>query len=289
MTNDREQQQSEPNAYPMDVESASELVRLLDQDKVMTNGMGGIFPELTKMELEGITDVLDIACGPGGWILDVAYAYPRMQVRGIDISNSMIEYAQALAKVRTLKNAQFQVMNALQPLNFPDNSFDLVNMRSLFAVVAPTQWPELVQECKRILRPGGLIRWTEGEWGFSNAPAAETFNAWGCLALNKVGRSFSPTGQRYGITTVMNPLLKRANFQHVQHQAHAIDHSYGTQAHEGLRLDYEFGLPLLKPYITSTLNITDEDYERIREQLMQEMRNEDFYALVYLLTVWGEK
>src|SRR5713226_1413469 len=75
------------STYVLDAEDAAEMARLLDQDKVINESMGGLFPERTG--LSNIYDVLDIACGPGGWAHEVAHSYPEMEVTGIDISKRM--------------------------------------------------------------------------------------------------------------------------------------------------------------------------------------------------------
>src|SRR5260370_3585286 len=79
------------STYVINAEDAAEMARLLDQDKLAMEVIGGIFPERT--DLSNIYDVLDIGCGPGGWVHEVAHAYPEVAVTGIDISKRMIEYA----------------------------------------------------------------------------------------------------------------------------------------------------------------------------------------------------
>jgi len=103
------------NTYVIDTENAAELARLLHQDRITTKSMGGLLSE--QPDLSIIHDILDIACGPGGWALEVADTYRHMEVVGIDISESMIEYARALARAQKLENIEFLVMNALKPLS----------------------------------------------------------------------------------------------------------------------------------------------------------------------------
>jgi SAM-dependent methyltransferase len=107
--------------------SVTEMVRLTEQDRHFNKAMGGLLPE--QADLSGIRRVLDVACGPGGWALELAQAYPQMQVVAIDIDPGMISYATEQARASGLDNARFLVMNALDPLDFPDASFDLVNAR----------------------------------------------------------------------------------------------------------------------------------------------------------------
>jgi tRNA G46 methylase TrmB len=48
----------------------------------------------------------------------VAYEFPKVNVVGIDISNQLVDYADAQARVRWQGNASFQVMDILKPLEF---------------------------------------------------------------------------------------------------------------------------------------------------------------------------
>ena len=75
------------------------MARLLDQDMLVTRSMGGIFPERAD-DLDHIHTILDVACGPGGWVLRVAREYPHIQVTGVDISERMVSYARSHAQAR---------------------------------------------------------------------------------------------------------------------------------------------------------------------------------------------
>lgn len=70
-------------------------------------------------------------------MLDVARTYPQVQVTGFDSSVWMIEYTRAQALTQELKHASFRVMDALKPLDFPDESFDLINARSILHLFLP--------------------------------------------------------------------------------------------------------------------------------------------------------
>lgn len=145
---------SRDNAYFMDPENSAEMARLINLDRLVTQCMEGLFSEQSPADLADVHRLLDIGCGPGGWVQEVAYAFSKIEAVGIDISHTMIEYAQAQAQVHRLENAHFQVMDATKPLDFPDHSFDLVNARGI-GFFAKAVWPPLLQECRRITRPGG--------------------------------------------------------------------------------------------------------------------------------------
>jgi ubiquinone/menaquinone biosynthesis C-methylase UbiE len=275
------------NTYVIDAEDGAEMVRLIDQDRLITKAMGGLFSE--RNDLSTIFDVLDIGCGPGGWVLDVASHYPQIEATGIDISTNMITYAQAYAQVAQLPNTHFQVMNALQPLNFPDASFDLVNARTIVGFVYPGTWPKLIAECQRILRPGGILRLTEPEHGFSNKAGMETLYALLNRAAFLAGRSFSPTGAHLGITPMLEYLLRTGGFHSIGSRAHVLNFSYGTPAHLPVYEDLKIAFQLLQPFLVSMNVAPKEEIGHLYTQTMNEMQEEDFCALWYFLTAWGEK
>ena len=166
-----ELRQEEENTYILDAESATEMARLSKQDRLITKGMGGLFSE--RDDIAGRHDILDIACGPGAWVIEVAYSYPHIHVVGGDISRTMITYARTQASVQGLTNADFYVMDVLKRLDFPDNSFDFVNARLMAAFMPIEAWPGFMQECLRITRPAGIIRLSECEMALTNSPAFE--------------------------------------------------------------------------------------------------------------------
>jgi ubiquinone/menaquinone biosynthesis C-methylase UbiE len=268
-------------------ESGSEMAWLMNNDRMVTQAMGGLFPEGT--DVAAMQDVLDIACGPGLWTVDVAQAYPETQVVGFDCSEPMIQYAGAHARSRGIQNVTFEVMNALHPLDFPGESFDLVNARGIFGFMSPETWPALLQECKRILRKNGVMRLTELETPYSNTPAhARLWDAF-AQALYVTGRSYSPHGHNIGIVTVMSGLLRDAGFAQVRQKAHVADFSAGTKAFEGWYQSNKMTFPLLEPFIVQSGVISKEEYEQTYQQMVAEMLSNDFCGAVFLLTALGNK
>ncbi|HLI09266.1 MAG TPA: methyltransferase domain-containing protein [Ktedonobacteraceae bacterium] len=275
------------DTYVIDPESATEMTRLLYQDRLLTEELGGLFPE--NPDLSGIHDILDIACGPGGWALDVAFRYPEKQITGVDISQTMVTYAQAQAKARGLSNTDFLVMDVLKPLQFDDNSFDLVNGRLLFGFMPAASWPKLIQECMRILRPGGLLRLTEGEIGITNSPASEEASNLFTRMMKRTGMSFSPDGRHLGLTPMLPRLLREAGFEQVQLKAYAVDYSAGTPNHESHYQNIMIGSKLVQPFLTKLGLISQEKAEEVYQQAMIEMMQDSFVGLWYYLTVSGRK
>jgi ubiquinone/menaquinone biosynthesis C-methylase UbiE len=277
----------EQNSYFIDHESGAEMARLLEQDRLYTRSMGGFFAE--RSDLTEINRILDIGCGPGGWVQELAYAYPEKDIVGCDVSQAMIAYARAQAQVQYLENAHFLVMDATTPLDFADNSFDLVNAR-LIAFLTPQQWPALLKECMRITRPGGIIRLTECQGpGITNSRAFEKQVEWFALALYRAGQTFSPDGRQLGVIPVLSGLLREVGCKGIGHSAHMIDFSAGEEAHDLWCQDIRVFFKLLQPFFLATQVALQEEIDQVYEQMEIEMLQESFGGVHLFTTFWGEK
>jgi len=275
------------NVYFNDPENVAEMARLLGQDHYITKGMGGLLSE--RSDLSSIHRILDVACGPGGWALEVASTYPEIEVVGGDISRAMISYANTQVRVQGLNNASFKVMDIQKPLNFPNGSFDLVNARFINFLPAAA-WPELMHEVGRITRPGGTIRLTESEWWyFTNSPSLENLNAMIIRALKLQGESFSQSGRFTGVLPMLGRFLLDAGCVNINYRSHVIDYSYGAEAHEGFRHDASIVFKLFQPFIVRMGVATQEEVSQLYEQMQLEMVKDDFRGLMLPLTAWGEK
>lgn len=277
------------NSYLIDAESGAELARLIDQDIVVTKAMGGLFPR--TLDISKVHDVLDVACGPGGWAQEVAFQYPEMQVTGFDISQNVIRYAQAQAQVQHLDNLTFRVMDATKRLDFPDASFDLVNARAMIGFMSRTGWPGFVQEAFRILRPGGTLRLTDGDdMGYSNSQAIEELTRRGTQVLERVGKSFGPPGARNaGLTAMLGHFLREAGFVDILREAHAIDYSAGEPTHDSICRDIIVAFTLAQQPMERLGIITPAESDALLQQAQREMLSDDFRAIWYFLSVWGQK
>jgi ubiquinone/menaquinone biosynthesis C-methylase UbiE len=273
------------NTYVIKDESV-ELGRLVLQDKLYTQAIGGLFPEI---DLTGITRVLDIACGPAGWAIDVAFEFPEMEVVGVDISENIINYNFAQARVRNLQNVTFEVMDARQPFTFQDHSFDLVNGRLFVGFMDTEAWPRLLAECWRILRPGGVVRLTESENGISNSKAFQSILLYFCEALAKQKRTYSVDGRSLGIAYMLPRLLQTAGFQDIQHKAFCVDSSYSTPLHYSTFRNVEAAYMLLKPFILQHVDVSEEEYDQNYSQMLTDIQKEDFTCFSFGLTAWARK
>ena len=275
------------DTYVIDPESGAEMARLIEQDRQVTRHLGGLFP--LEMDPSTLHQVIDLACGPGSWVLDVAFAFPDIELIGVDICKTMIENARAFARVQHLENALFLVMDVLKPLDFEDNSFDMVNARFLTGFMSPGDWAALLQECRRILRPGGILRLLEAEdFGITNSPAIEKFTQLSISAGRHQKRTFFSAGRFGGTGAMLGRLLRQNGFQDIRQPAYIIDWSADMQAFYPMQENVKIVLQLLRPFLLQTQILQAEQFEALYEQALVEMNNSDFVATMLYMSAWGK-
>lgn len=99
--------------------------------------------------------VADVACGSGGFLKDLARAFPRAKVFGVDLSLAYLEEARARAGVATVIQAQ------AEHLPFADGSLDAVACIYLFHELPPRVRPIIAAELARVLKPGGFLAFAD--------------------------------------------------------------------------------------------------------------------------------
>lgn len=275
------------NSYIIDIENGAETARLLAQDQRFTRAMGGLLPE--QGDLTGVERVLDIACGPGGWAIELGFAYPNMHVTGVDVNPSVIHYARALARVQPRENVTFTVMDVTQPLAFHAHSFDLVNARFLAGFLDQTSWPKLLAECLRVLKPGGIMRLTECELAISSSPALQQMGQYLCQALHQQQRTFSADGHTIGIAHMLGKLLCHAGFVQIQKRPFLLDTSSSEDLYFSACKELAVTFDLLKPYLIRSGVIEEVTFDDLYQRMLMETIHEDFSCLSFGLTVWGAK
>lgn len=270
-------------------ESNAEMVHLIVQDRNFNTSMGGLLPEQPQEFISRIHHVLDVACGPGGWALELAQAYPHLQVTGIDISAGMIDYAHVLARASGLDNVSFRVGNITEPLGFPDDSFDLVNARHIEEVIPVTAFPPLFKEMFRVTRPGGTIRITGSEWGVTNSFAYETLMRQLLRASRIVGLDFSADGRNISISPWLSRFLQDAGCVNIQERPSFLDCSAGAQLHDSGYRDLTLAFELMKPFLVGVGVTVPQESEHLNQRLSLEMLEDSFRGIIYTLTTWGQK
>src|SRR5437879_981269 len=150
-----EPKREQPSTYfVQDRSNQEELDRLQIQGQLLTTSMGGVLPE--QPDPTAFLRVLDVGCGTGDWLIELAKTMPTCtSLVGVDASLKFVEYARARAEAEQVSDrVEFRVMDALRMLEFPSESFDLVNQRFASGWLRTWDWRKLLQEYQRVCRPG---------------------------------------------------------------------------------------------------------------------------------------
>ncbi|WP_297791740.1 malonyl-ACP O-methyltransferase BioC [uncultured Marinobacter sp.] len=109
-----------------------------------------ILEQLGEWQSEKEPDILDLGCGTGWFTRKLRQAYPGGQVTGVDLSPGMIGHARSNSS-----GAIDWLVADAGCLPLPDNSVDIIFSNLMI------QWCErpdsVLGECRRLLRPGGVL------------------------------------------------------------------------------------------------------------------------------------
>jgi ubiquinone/menaquinone biosynthesis C-methylase UbiE len=112
-----------------------------------------VVQRVAKLKRAG--QAVDIGCGPGHLVFDLARQMPRLRLTGIDMSDEVLAQAKSYAaQVGFGDRIRFKKGSA-QDVPYPARSFDLV-----VSTLSLHHWHEpvaVLDEVARILRPGGAF------------------------------------------------------------------------------------------------------------------------------------
>lgn len=262
--------------FVQDRSNQEELKRLIVQERMITDAIG-LLPE--QKDPNRFRRVLDIGCGPGGWILEMAQTYPQIKkLYGIDISSTIIHYAQKRAEEQQYpkEHVEFLVMDALLMLEFPEDFFDLVNLRCGVSFMRQWDWPKMFSEMHRVVKSQGTVRIVEAELGVeSQSSALSTFWASFQRAFQRAGYLFEETPT--GLIDRLSGLLLRYDFRNVESSKTPVEFRAGTEAGKALFEDTVHLFHTSRPFL-QRYGCLPQDYDALCQQAIQDMQQPDFVA-----------
>lgn len=276
-----------PSTYfVQDQSNQDEFTRLRVQDHLITSSMGGVLPEQEDATI--FQRVLDVGCGTGDWLIETAKTYPSMSLlMGVDVNSRMIEQAQARAEVEGVSDrVQFRTMDALRMLEFPNDYFYLVNQRFNGAYLRTWDWPKLLQEYQRMLRPDGVIRITESDNSEANSPAFKSISDLLLETFYLAGHVF--ISGKNGPASELERLLQQYGFLNVQTRDYLLEYRGGTPEghifYEDMKHLFKTAVPFLRKWTR-----VPENYEELYQESLKEMQQPNFEVKWRIRTAWGNK
>ncbi|MCC5860585.1 MAG: class I SAM-dependent methyltransferase [Gammaproteobacteria bacterium] len=127
------------------------------------------FPELEPENL------LELGCTVGHSTVAVARYFADAELHAVDIGLPVLRYAQARARSLGV-DIHFAQENA-ETLSYPDESFDVVYSSVMLHETSNSALPNIMAECYRVLRPGGVVIHLEVPVRYAEMPLADQLRA----------------------------------------------------------------------------------------------------------------
>lgn len=142
--------------------ASDEQKRLLKQHSIWTRSIGYLLPPSIISTLPANARIADIGTGTGIWPTEMSQASPpTYSFHGFDISSEQFLPQDSLPANVTLGYGDF-----FAPI--PEElrgTFDLVNVRLIIISLGPVAvWQRVLANLLALLKPGGAICWTEGDF-----------------------------------------------------------------------------------------------------------------------------
>jgi hypothetical protein len=125
--------------------------------------------------------------------------------------------------------------------------------------------------------------------GVTLSPSFEQMNAWLYHVMWRAGYGFSPNGRGLNITPMLPRLLRNAGYQRIQQAAHTLDFSAETDAWIDFYRNAEVGFSMAIPIFVKMGVVTQQEIERVYQQMLLDMHATDFAGMWHFVTVWGTK
>ncbi|MCA9968650.1 MAG: class I SAM-dependent methyltransferase, partial [Anaerolineales bacterium] len=111
--------------------------------------------DLSDEVLARVGTAVDVGCGPGHLLFELAPRAPQLQLAGIDLSDEVLAQAAAAAAQHDLADRVAFRKGSAAAIPFPAGSLDLV-----FSTLSLHHWGDpaaVLDEVARVLRPGGAF------------------------------------------------------------------------------------------------------------------------------------
>lgn len=267
---------TQQGAYPVRP-SVDERLRLSVQDELFNRAL-----PVVPSGLKPPKRVLDVACGTGGWLREMARLYPQAELVGLDKNGLLLEYAKTVALAKDLAiTYRIGDMFSLEK-TFKSKQFDLIHMRSSTWFLGD-KIADVFATCQQLLAPGGTFYVVDFEQPYPTT--SQAMRRYGTLfyqAMEKQGTMFKGTAE---ITALFHSL----SFTNIRPGAAVIDLCAGAPNRNDFLSDVRRTFSVFKAMIIDAGLQTDEEYEALKQQCLEDMDKPDYGFLAFFLCISGQK
>ena len=269
--------------------------RRTQQARMLLQHGGTPLPE--RHEGRPLARILELSIDPHGeWLRQVASLYPNSEVIGVTSHAIYARQAAFFAAVQGCRHVHVQVCPLSRPLPFPAESMDRITGRFLHASLPEHLWPLLLEECVRLLRPGGVLHLLECLRGESTSAAGGILCAAYRHSLEMRRNASRPSVPGARTIRAFQPehlplRLAKAGFVAVEQQKSLLDFSAGMPFHGTLREQADAFFQLVAPLCTHHHDalLSLEAYQHAYHEMQLELLEPTFRGYWHLCSIWGYK
>ncbi|KAF9924297.1 hypothetical protein FBU30_005692 [Linnemannia zychae] len=208
----------------------------------------------------------------------MANEFPDAIVTGIDMSP-------VFPTTIIPENCRFLQHNiVLNPLPFPDNSFDYVHQRLLVAGLKSQDWIKVLQELERVTKPGGWIELVEADgYGGNNGPCTQQLWGWVDQTLKNHNINVNVATQ-----PGLDNILKQANLINIKQEVfHLPTGLYGGKIGTLLKENEQAFWIAMAPKVVQATGIETRVYEEAIAASNAEVEIHKSYHILF--SAYGQK
>ncbi|CAG8654719.1 10970_t:CDS:2, partial [Ambispora gerdemannii] len=203
--------------------------------------------------------ILDVGCGPGTWILEMAKTYPSCLFTGVDISPTY--------PLRDLpENVEFIQANILDRLPIESGKFDFVVMHFLNGCFTLRQWESIIiQEVSRVMKPGAWLEWLLCDASLKNQGENTKKLLQAFLSLVH-SRGINP----WTVVEIPGILKNSGKFVNIKSEKRVVTYSFresGQLATKGFMDMFQY----MKKPISEFMSITSHEYDQLLNKTHEEL------------------
>lgn len=235
-------------------------------------------------------DVLDLNCRTGAWAIDLSLSYPGTHVTGLDSSPQLLEIARQHANVSNLDCTSFTEHHSGQKFPFDDESFDLVHFSMFLPIIYPRDWPTVLRDCWRVIKPGGSINLANLALGPGSSSAYQQVMQLLTRFFSLQGYAFAEQAGALSHGVYLCPLLREVGFEEVTYRLYPV--KLGGWNNASGRACCQLFLREVQQNRQVFLDqglIEGAEFDAIVAQKQQDLRDPVFYASGVLLVISASK
>ncbi|CAG8524884.1 4028_t:CDS:2 [Ambispora gerdemannii] len=222
--------------------------------------------------------ILDIGCGDGAWLAQMATEFPRSSFLGLDIS--------AIDQTKFYPgNLSFIQSNVLDGMPFENSEFDYVHMQMLSMAFTEKEWNQIViPEMIRITKSGGFIEIMEVDLLPKNAGPNYIKVAQGLL------KELQSRGINGRITELLPRMIESTKaIVNIQQEIKTLPiGSWGGEVGEKHQESTMIVLRNFAPQLAHAIGIPTYQFNGLLASAREEM-DDEWKTFVNFLRIWGQK